>query len=386
MSGHVLIVGAGLAGSLTALALSQARSGTRVTLLERSPAATDSHTWSFHDPDISGDWHRRLDPALRTRWQGQEVRFPDLTRQLRAGYASLGSLGLAELIESAPGVEMLRGVDVGGLDASGATLADGRRIAADAVIDARGARPSRHLVTGWQKFLGLEIETAQPHGVTQPVIMDATVPQRDGYRFVYLLPFTPTRLLIEDTRYADGPALDEDALAQEVRAYANAHGWTGTEIRRERGVLPIALAMDARALWEDAEGGPVPVGLRGGFFHPVTGYSLPVAVQVADLIAATQPLTTDALHAALSRFAIGRARQDRFLRLLNRMLFRGCAPDRRWRVLQRFYRLPEPLIERFYAGRLTTLDRLAIVTGKPPIPLRDALPCLREAPLLKEQQ
>ena len=385
MSGHVLIAGAGLAGSLTALALSQARNGTRVTLLERDPAAMDSHTWSFHDPDIPRDWHRRLDPALRARWQGQEVRFPDLTRQLRAGYASLGSLGLAGLVEAAPGVEVLRGVEVGALDARGVTLADGRRIAADAVIDARGARLSRHLVTGWQKFVGLEIETARPHGVTRPVIMDATVPQQDGYRFVYLLPFSPTRLLIEDTRYADGPTLDEAALAQKARAYADAHGWAGAEIRRERGVLPIALAMDARALWAEAEGGPVPVGLRGGFFHPVTGYSLPVAVQVADLIAATQPLTTASLHAALARFAIQRARQDRFLRLLNRMLFRGCAPDRRWRVLQRFYRLPEPLIERFYAGRLTVLDRIAIVTGKPPIPIRDALPCLREAPLLKDQ-
>ncbi|WP_363323310.1 hypothetical protein [uncultured Tateyamaria sp.] len=46
--------------------------------------------------------------------------------------------------------------------------------------------------------------------------------------------------------------------------------------------------------------------------------------------------------------------------------------------------MPEALIERFYAGRLTPLDRLRIVTGKPPIPVRDALPCLREAPLLKE--
>ena len=53
-------------------------------------------------------------------------------------------------------------------------------------------------------------------------------------------------------------------------------------------------------------------------------------------------------------------------------------------MLSRFYRLPEPLIERFYAGKLTRMDRLRIVTGKPPIPIRDALPCLREAPLLKE--
>ena len=98
----------------------------------------------------------------------------------------------------------------------------------------------------------------------------------------------------------------------------------------------------------------------------------------------TRPLTTATVFAALRAHAIARARDDRFLRLLNRMLFRGCAPGDRHRVLSRFYRLPEPLIERFYAGRLTTLDKLRIVTGKPPIPIRDALPCLPESPLLKD--
>ena len=101
------------------------------------------------------------------------------------------------------------------------------------------------------------------------------------------------------------------------------------------------------------------------------------------MVAGSQ-LTTQAVFAAVRAHALARAADDRFLRLLNRMLFRGCAPDRRHRVLSRFYRLPEPLIERFYAGRLTPLDRLRIVSGKPPIPLRDAWPCLREAPLLKD--
>ena len=42
--------------------------------------------------------------------------------------------------------------------------------------------------------------------------MDATVPQRDGFRFVYTLPFAPDRVLIEDTYYSDGLDLDPAAL------------------------------------------------------------------------------------------------------------------------------------------------------------------------------
>jgi lycopene beta-cyclase len=382
VSVDLLLAGAGLANALVALSVAEARPGVRVRLIERAEGPSGTHTWSFHGPDLTPDWHRRLSRGLRARWDGQEVRFGDYARRLGTAYASMDDEGLMRLLAAAPGVEITWGARIAGLDAGGATLADGTRVDAACVLDGRGAEPSRHLVTGWQKFLGIEVETYVPHGVAWPVIMDATVSQVDGYRFVYLLPFSPTRLLIEDTRYSDGALLDESALADAIRSYADGQSWHGAEERRERGVLPIALAHDALAFWAEADGGPVPVGMRAGLFHPVTGYSLPVAARVADLVAKT-PLTTAAVFAAVRSFALGKARDDRFLRLLNRMLFRGCPPDRRHRVLARFYRLPEPLIERFYAGRLTAIDKARIVCGRPPIRLRDALPCLREARLLE---
>ena len=52
-------------------------------------------------------------------------------------------------------------------------------------------------------------------------------------------------------------------------------------------------------------------------------------------------------------------------------------PDARVQVLQRFYRLPEPLVQRFYAAKLTTTDKARIIAGKPPVPILDALKCLR---------
>ncbi|MEJ0065044.1 MAG: lycopene cyclase family protein [Caulobacteraceae bacterium] len=74
-----------------------------------------------------------------------------------------------------------------------------------------------------------------------------------------------------------------------------------------------------------------------------------------------------------------------FYRLLNRMLFRAAQPDQRYKVLERFYRLPAPLIERFYAGDATLGDKLRILSGKPPVPIGRALGCLSEAPLLAER-
>jgi len=385
MKPDLLVAGAGLSGGLIALAVRQARPDLRVMLVDRASGASRGHTWSCHDTDLDPHWLKRLAPLRRGAWPNQEVRFPTHARRMRAGYGSIDGQGLMGAVADA-GADIRWNSEVR-LDDAGAVLADGSRIPAECVIDARGARPSRHLRVGFQKFVGIELETDAPHGVPRPMIMDATVTQQDGYRFIYLLPFTPTRLLIEDTRYSDGGDLDDDALAQASLDYARGNGWSGREVRRERGILPIALAHDATGFWDDHAAGAVPVGLRAGLFHPVTGYSLPYAARVADLVAdlaRRDSLRTDRLRPVLRDFALRRARQDRFLRLLNRMLFRGCPPERRYTLLQRFYRLPEGLIERFYAGRLTTADRLRIVTGKPPIPLGTALRCLPERPLLQE--
>ena len=82
-------------------------------------------------------------------------------------------------------------------------------------------------------------------------------------------------------------------------------------------MLPVAMGGDFNAFWPEAES-VSRIGIRGGFFHPTTGYSLPDAVRVAMLIA------------------------------------------------------------RFYAGRLTALDKLRILSGRPPVPVGRAMTALRE--------
>ena len=68
--------------------------------------------------------------------------------------------------------------------------------------------------------------------------------------------------------------------------------------------------------------------------------------------------------------------RTRFYRRLGAMLFGAASPEQRWRVFARFYRLPAPLIERFYAGRSTIADRARILCGRPPVPLGRALSVL----------
>ena len=365
----LILVGGGLANGLIAWVLCQRRPELRLLILESGDTLGGNHTWSFHAGDLTPAQHAWMAPLVAHRWDGYSVAFPGRNRTLPGGYASVTSSRFDAVLREALGPQTRFGAQAAFLTARTVTLADGTLLKARAVIDGRGMRPSRHLSLGFQKFLGRELRLAAPHGLTQPVLMDATVRQQGGYRFVYLLPFSADTLLVEDTCYADDDQLDADQLRANIGEYAQARGWTVAEVlREERGVLPITLSGDAVAFWQGTHG-LARAGLAAGLFHPTTGYSLPSAVRLADVIAALPDISAGPLFEAIRAHALRQWRAQGFFRLLNRMLFLAAVPSERWRVMKRFYSLPAPLIARFYAARLGGLDKLRILAGKPPVPV-----------------
>ena len=178
---------------------------------------------------------------------------------------------------------------------------------------------------------------------------------------MYSLPLARDRLLIEETFFSDAPELHEDQSVRAILAYSEERGIRVRDVQRiERGVLPMPWRDDDF----DPTRRPLLAGYGAGLFHPVTGYSVPMAVRFA-LALAESDLDAPTL-AAVVAFAEEHAAQRPFLRLLTRLLFTGFAPASRFQVLEHFYRLPEPLIARFYAGRLTRIDRARIFLGAPP--------------------
>lgn len=374
----IAILGGGLAGGLVALALRRARPELKLLLVEQAEHLGGNHIWSFFGSDVGKSGRELIADMVVAAWPEYSVRFPAFDRRLKTSYYSISSDQFDAVLRAKLGEDtILTGARAVACSATNATLSDGTRIEAGAVIDARGIRNLGHLTGGWQKFLGRKVRLSAPHDLSSPLVKDASVEQIDGYRFVYCLPFAPDEVFIEDTYYSDSPHIDAPALATRIEDYARARGWYIAEVlSEEQGVLPVVAGGDFEAFWRSSGGAVARAGTRAGLFQAVTSYSLPDAVRYALAIAAQDDLSGSALADFSHDYARKHWQRSRYMRALSAMLFAAAEPATRYRVLERFYRLDKRLIERFYAGRSTLADKARILAGKPPVPVGKALAVL----------
>ncbi|MBY0519901.1 MAG: lycopene beta-cyclase CrtY [Sphingomonas sp.] len=384
------VVGGGLAGGLITLALRRKRPDLDIRLIEGSQTIGGNHIWSFFASDVADADRWIVAPLVTYGWSSYDIKFPAHQRMLSASYYSIESERLDAVVrEALPEGALMLGRKVLGASARAVVFADGDRVEAKGVIDARGSGDLSKLDIGWQKFVGREYALAEPHDLERPIVMDATVEQIDGYRFVYTLPFSATRLFIEDTYYSDTPHLhrstpgggNSDPIADRIDDYAAAHGWrTEGVLREESGALPVALGGDFEEYWQSGGSKVAKAGMRAGLFHPTTGYSLPDAVRTASLLVRTADLSGAGLHELMHGYARHTWKKRGFFRMLDKMLYRAGEPDERYRILERFYRLNPALIGRFYAGQTTMFDQARILTGKPPVTIAAAIRAIRSKP------
>ena len=369
-----VLVGGGLQNALIALLLAERRPEAAVAVLERGERLGGNHTWSFHDSDVPPACQAAIEPLIEHRWSGYTVTFPNRERALELSYATISSPRLDAVVSAA--LQSRRhclvrtGVTACEVTAGAVRLSDGTSVTGQVVIDARGpvldqkdasAGPERDRRPrcGFLKFLGLDVQLAASGGgrvPERPILMDATVPQRDGFRFFYVLPFRPDCLLIEDNYYSDTSDFDAAALRREVLGYAEQRGWPVARVlREESGVLPLPFAGGAAP----QAGGPLVAGYQGGFFHPATSYSFPVALRLADHVASVPP--AELFGAGFAALMREHRRQAAFCHRLNWLLFRGSPAAGRWRIMSGFYTHSEETLRRFYSMSLNAQDRSRIL-------------------------
>jgi lycopene beta-cyclase len=241
-------------------------------------------------------------------------------------------------------------------------LGETAEISCLAVIDCRGRAAAAGLPggAGYQTFIGHEYETARRWPASEPTVMDVRADQAAGFEFLYELPLGPDRVLLEYTRFHDEPACDPSRAAELISTrLAEVGAGSAALIRTEQGCLPMPYAAEPRR-----EGPSLAGGYAGGWYHAATGYSMPLAVRFAELVARARP---DRVAVEVAAAAAEDRLRRAFSRFLNRLLFCLVKPENRWKIFQRFYRvLPEARISRFYAHRFTFTDAARIIIGRPP--------------------
>ena len=279
-----LIVGGGASGLSLAYHIAQEPrlTGQRVLLVEADAAKADDRTWRYwaagETPFAAVEAHRWEQLVIRTPGFEKVLPLaPYRYRMVRAGefYAFVNAALAArpqQFARLAGRVTALAEAPDG--HGAVATLADGRPITARYVFDSRLPQlvrdPSRYHYLE-QHFLGWEIETDDDVFDPKTVqFMDFRVPQREQTRFVYALPFTPRRALVEFTVFS-AQVLPKAEYEAELRAYLAGYlgGRPYRVVAEEGGSIPMTdHPLPARLSTHILH-----LGTRAGRSKPSTGYT-----------------------------------------------------------------------------------------------------------------
>ncbi|MCA9658589.1 MAG: hypothetical protein KC486_09605 [Myxococcales bacterium] len=370
------VVGAGCAGLSLALALATARwpgRRPRIAVIEPRERYVRDRTWCF--------WPVEPQPftaAITHRWSRWEVRVPGrsiIRGSSRLPYVHVAAdafytQALSRLREA--GVELHLGRAASSIVDEGSRVTittDGGAMRARLAFDSRPPHPgpSAAPATGdievelLQHFLGWEIVVDRPRfDPGKAILMDFDVPQGDGLHFLYVLPFSRERALVEATYFTEA-TLPTATYEARIRDYLRRRFAVDdfTIAFRERGVIPMTTA--------PARPQPSPrvynVGLRGGLAKPSTGYAF-LAIQrfaqaTADRLAGAD-LTATPPPPPAPRSALATAMDRVFLSYVHRH------PERAPKLFaDLFDRLPPDLLIRFLSDHASARECLRVMTSTP---------------------
>lgn len=275
----LVILGGGCAGLSLAMNLSLQGAGCPQTLvIEPRTEYSNDRTWCFWS-DASAELPHRI----ARRWQTMRVAYGGRTVSLDCGSTPYHMLAAEDFysaaksaIELQPNVALRQGTSVVGepsfCDGKWSIPTNAGIVTCHLVVDTRPPQvPRRDAATLWQSFYGEEIECDAP--VFDPSALDLMnflAPDPRHIPFVYVLPITPTRALIEVTVFGALPLSPRELGERLQSAIAQRVGDSNfTTLRREHGVLPMGL----NEVTASTHGTYVRVGVMAGGARPSTGYA-----------------------------------------------------------------------------------------------------------------
>lgn len=261
-----VIVGAGAAGLSLCYALIERGVTDEIVVVDQKAAFTDDRTWCFWDGAPHTFSH--LASHCWPRWEvvGPSGQAASQTSG-RTGYACLRGLDfynfVCERIRHAPNVMLKLGSPVESV----------QNIDADAVFDSRPRPAPSGGASFSQRFFGQFVSA--PSATFDPsrcTLMDFRVSQERGLHFMYLLPFSPTQALIENTyiQPVSAEQIMPEQHRQEISTFlAEMLSWDNfAVVREEAGAIPMTTAP-----FPKREGRVFYIGTAGGCSRPSSGYT-----------------------------------------------------------------------------------------------------------------
>lgn len=275
----LVILGGGCAGLSLSMAL-EAHGGRtpRTLVIESRTEYWNDRTWCYWS-----DRSTRAPYQVQQRWQTMRVSHGGQGVSLDCGSTPYHMLAgehfyaaaLAS-IDRQPNIALRLGTAVLSEPSHGDGVWTIRTSAGDvtarAVVDTRPPQSVRRDgATLWQSFYGIEIECSSP--VFNPLLLDLMnflEPDPRHVPFLYVLPVTPTRALIELTVFGATPLGHRELSAQLDAEVAKRVGNAPfTTLRSEHGILPMGLNKAPQPVHRSF----ARVGVMAGSARPSTGYA-----------------------------------------------------------------------------------------------------------------
>ena len=279
-----LILGAGLAGLSLADALLRRGVRSPIVIADAREDFTNDRTWGFWD--VHPHPYRELVQQRWSQWSFRSGTTAHRQSSLLAPYCYLPAdrfyQDVLSRLRAAPNCSLLLGTTIGEVHEEGAGVTvetSAGDLSASHLFDAMGTRgptwPSTIPQPGpgvlCQRFLGWFITTTEP--VFDPscvTLMDFDVTPNGELHFVYVLPFSSTRALVEDTTIGlEGIPLSEHRGELE-RYLGHRYGLTTWQVEREEVAAIPMLHVDRS---EHASKRLIPVGTAAGTVRPSSGYA-----------------------------------------------------------------------------------------------------------------
>ncbi|MAI06776.1 MAG: hypothetical protein CBC47_06620 [Alphaproteobacteria bacterium TMED87] len=157
-------------------------------------------------------------------------------------------------------------------------LKDGREIIAKNIFDSRPPNVMKGAM--YQHFVGWNIETLLPSfDKSEAILMDFRVSQDKGIHFIYLLPFTNRKALIESTVFSN-TILPNEWYEKQIKKYLK-DNYPNSEwkiINKEKGIIPLTNLENKISMG-------IPIGMNANAMRVSSGYAFAqIQKQISHLV------------------------------------------------------------------------------------------------------